>query len=506
MKYLKWISLLILIGLISLAFRSGSSIIDHPIIEDAYYTFSVTKNIANGNGISADGETPTNGFQPLYTFLIAPSFAIMNNDYFSIRIIFILSLLIYFSSAFLFASILSNSLNVAIGIEKRELFWLGFLVYIASVLMFINYLNGLETGLMLFGILVLIKYYQKINILKTINVFVLGIILGFLVLTRIDTVFLVIIISVSLLFRKELSLKIRFLYALFICIISFLISSPWWFYNFYHFGSIMPTSGQAQFGFELSMTRLFFLVDSVGQNLAPYTYTFDRFLHGWIGALLRLTIVSAFIILLWNTIKNIIQKNNINNIKLKRFVESITILIILSVVLSIWYFLFSTAGHFYLRYLAPLSIAGLLIFVLLLTLILKQRKILFNILITGMALLVLFVITFFHTGIFQNKSQFFKYQLQLVSNCVPKNEYVAAGQSGTLGFFRDKVVNMDGKVNNEVLKYKGRAIEYLEKKRIHWLCDWKFFTDLYLGKEPEKKGWRLVSKYGEFYLYHKSTE
>ncbi len=55
---------------ILLAFSSPAYIVKH-VSDDAYYYFNVARNIALGNGLSADGVTTTTGFHPLYCFLLA---------------------------------------------------------------------------------------------------------------------------------------------------------------------------------------------------------------------------------------------------------------------------------------------------------------------------------------------------------------------------------------------------------------------------------------------------
>ena len=40
--------------------------------DDAYYYFQIARNLADGGGVSFDGETPTNGFHPLWLVLLTP--------------------------------------------------------------------------------------------------------------------------------------------------------------------------------------------------------------------------------------------------------------------------------------------------------------------------------------------------------------------------------------------------------------------------------------------------
>jgi hypothetical protein len=93
-------------------------------------------------------------------------------------------------------------------------------------------------------------------------------------------------------------------------------------------------------------------------------------------------------------------------------------------------------------------------------------------------------------------------QLPLVCENVPDGELAAAGQSGTLGYFRDNVLNLDGKVNPEALQYRGRIWEYLRERNVRWFCDWESYVDTCLGEEPERHGWRVVDEREGFYLLH----
>jgi len=102
----------------------------------------------------------------------------------------------------------------------------------------------------------------------------------------------------------------------------------------------------------------------------------------------------------------------------------------------------------------------------------------------------------------RSPSPMYAAQLPLVQAYVPDREAVGAGQSGTLGYFRDGVVNLDGKVNPEALRYRGRIGEYLQERNVRWFCDWPEYAEAYLGDEPEQHGWQLVAESGGFELLH----
>ena len=71
-------------------------------------------------------------------------------------------------------------------------------------------------------------------------------------------------------------------------------------------------------------------------------------------------------------------------------------------------------------------------------------------------------------------------RLQLVEENVPYEDYVAAVGSGTLGYSRDRVVNLDGKVKSYIVQI--------------------------LGDGPEERGWRKVANRGGLDLYYREGE
>jgi hypothetical protein len=59
---------------------------------------------------------------------------------------------------------------------------------------------------------------------------------------------------------------------------------------------------------------------------------------------------------------------------------------------------------------------------------------------------------------------------------VPPQTWVGAIQTGTLGYFHDKTVNLDGKVNPDALQARlqeGGVISYVVRSGITYLADWE---------------------------------
>jgi hypothetical protein len=95
-------------------------------------------------------------------------------------------------------------------------------------------------------------------------------------------------------------------------------------------------------------------------------------------------------------------------------------------------------------------------------------------------------------------------QLAVVQEHVPAGAPVASGQTGTLGFFRENVVNLDGKVNPDALTNRDDIPGYLRRTGVVWFCDWTPLVNRYLGDPPAREGWQLVAQKGTFLLYHRS--
>jgi len=81
------VAVLVLAGA-SLALRPDSTVFMKPLSEDGYYSLAIARNIGAGLGITIDGATRTNGFQPLLTFIQAGLFALARgNDLLALRFV-----------------------------------------------------------------------------------------------------------------------------------------------------------------------------------------------------------------------------------------------------------------------------------------------------------------------------------------------------------------------------------------------------------------------------------
>src|SRR4051812_19740081 len=154
-------SIFLALALFSLVLRLQDSIFELPLTEDGYYLLSVSRNIALGNGITIDGHQWTNGFQPLFVFLLVPIYALFGSDlYASLRGVLTVHWLIHITTAILLGLIVKTSLRSQ-GEERSTVgFWITVFLWLASRYVLLNNYNGLETGCALLLYAVAGRLYQ----------------------------------------------------------------------------------------------------------------------------------------------------------------------------------------------------------------------------------------------------------------------------------------------------------------------------------------------------------
>jgi hypothetical protein len=86
------LSILILLSRSAFALLSDRLLFGGPFVEDAYYSLSVARHLAIGQGLTIDGVHATNGVQPLIMLLQSLCFVIADGDRFNgLRVCYALS-------------------------------------------------------------------------------------------------------------------------------------------------------------------------------------------------------------------------------------------------------------------------------------------------------------------------------------------------------------------------------------------------------------------------------
>jgi hypothetical protein len=507
----KLVIVVVVLVSLSLAFRSDTMLTDRPIKEDAFYTFTVARNLAMGNGITIDGTNPTDGFQPLFTFLITPVFmATLPDRYEPIRFIIVIQWIMFLATAYLLGCIARDALREQRGASKRAVFWWVASLYLTSAGVFVTCFNGMETGLLLFCYALSWRYYQVIPLNTARATVLFGVLLGLTVLARIDAALFVALLSFAQLLPADgLGMRRRFRRFLLMSGTAFLVTLPWWCYNVLYFDSLMPTSGRAELRWMLSFERMSQSIASISQGVMPGVYFSQYPFEGLHAVAFRLALGGLVAFSLWKARHRLMPAmdsvdKDIQGVA-RRSVHFGIVLLVASMLLVILYTLSSKAYWFYGRYFSPLFLISCTAVGVFLYDLSKRFPVVAKATLVGLAVPVLAAVYFLRVG--QFGSEYITEQLALVNAHVPHQSSVGAWQTGTLGYFRDCVVNLDGKVNYEALKSQHNLLQYVEQHKIEWVCDReRSFDRIATEQRMNAYGWQKFAREGQYVLYHRTYD
>lgn len=419
------------------------------IPDDSSYYLKIAKNFSEGSGFTFDGINATNGFQPLWQLLLIPFYCFIKTsaeNYLRIILIFQI-VLIFLSEILLFRSLLKFF---------KDKIVLIFVVFF-TLFVFFNSVNGMETSLMVFLISVLFTKIISLNIFcshNRFNEFKIGMLLGLLILSRLDLIFFAFSLMVFIFLTgnnhkenlsKIVNISIGFL-TLFV---------PYLFYNYISFGNIIPISGYLKSGFSNGG-----FIQKV-QEILRYRETYFALI--------------SIIFLGWFIYKNreLKQSNNYEYFlflavfSLSNFLLLLYLIFFLNWVIFYWYFIpfslfFSLFICIPINYIINFKIKwiGNLIYFSL---------IIFIVIFWGSKLYFKFDSDVSHENNWNDESYIAS---QWVKQNTNSSDVFAMKDAGHFGYFSERnTVNLDGLVNNfeyqEVLKDK-HLNDYLKNNKVKY--------------------------------------
>jgi hypothetical protein len=217
--------------------------------DDAYYYFGIAENIAKGNGPTFDGINKTSGFQPLWMLCLTPVFWFCPNALeTAVRIGLTVQAVFLFVAGALIVSVLSKifSWKAVLGVAVCYTF----LVFSFAV-------NGMETAAVVLTLAALFAYGFHAKVFSAegpslFKKFVFGVLLGLVMLARLDTVFLGAAIVAFCAWPALLSSARRLASlagAVTILAGASLVVAPYLLYNHVTLGAMSPISGALKSGF-----------------------------------------------------------------------------------------------------------------------------------------------------------------------------------------------------------------------------------------------------------------
>jgi hypothetical protein len=333
--------------------------------EDAYYGFAVARNVAAGNGITAGHGEPTNGFQPLWTFLLVPAFALAGSDRVALALIYLPSIALWLIAAWLFAGLIARHAESADA-------GLGSVIALPCLALFLGdvrltgyFFNGLETGCYAVGLLV---FWRWLEVERPLDehaspqlILAFGLLLGALLLVRNDAV---LVAPFLLLAGAHRGLGLRRIALA--AGIAGTVFSPWIIYNYELTGGIQPQSGAATMiragASLLDPLRLSSAVRAVLEQIAPPILPGIATLPTWCLAALAIVLCLGLTVV-WR-----------RETEAKLLARSAAPLLAGVMALVAYYTLFSRVISMYTRYFMPLRLVSLAAWSLLLLAVLRACR------------------------------------------------------------------------------------------------------------------------------------
>jgi hypothetical protein len=443
--------------------------------EDGYLMLTIARNLALGNGLSVeDGTTLTNGTQPLMTFVYAGLFWLVGGDkVWGVVLVQALGIAIAIVGAWLLYRVGIHLLRG--GPHAVELSAIAAGAWYVAPIGARYTQNCLETGAaavlpMAVGLYFLRNSPGPDHFWVLRRCMGLGALLGLAFWFRNDAVLLSGAVCLILLFsgvaRGSVGFGRRFVEAGSVGMTALLIASPWLTFNYVSFGHVVPVSGISEgaeipFGYNIAQLpsilaeqiSIVALIPESWETRPPVLVLTWLLVIAWCGGLY------------WQTRKTSPVRG-----------QWISVICVWALLVCGFYGLIYGAGYFMGRYLFPLSPWMALFTVGLAHRLwieagrpqprLAQVAVFSFVLLMSIGLDIRAHRRGMNNGHFQ--------AVTWIQSNVPENVWVAAPQTGTIGFFHDRTYNLDGKVSPPALqaRLKGRIFEYVLERPIKYLVDW----------------------------------
>ncbi len=480
------------------------------LYDDAFYAFKIAANIADGQGMTFDGVTPTNGFQPLYVFLLVPIFwasgANLTTPVYGA--LSLAALLTAFSAVLLF-----KLLRRYVG-QKAAL--VASVLWAFSPVVTRQAANGLETALALLLFAACVYFY--VNRIRPVDrpprkdFLIMGLLLGLAVLARVDAVLVALAILVDyLLLLRSRRAGVRALLDVGVGVAAgIILYGPWLLVSAIGTGSLLQDSGAATRFISVAYAPLFNIGQSEMLSTGPNaTFIWEHFMHALavlkaappvhvvfrgvekagiaLGARGAFQIVAHLVaVLLAGLFAYVIlwpQRRGP-----ARAIGELRFLLIVVVGLISAYSAYVFGLFFFTRYLYPVYFIACVYAAFLIEMLvgwLGRQAVVARSL--TVALLLVYACGFAYMAyaiVFRSSRMYYFYDAaQWVNEHTDREEKIGVFQGGMVGYFADrKVINLDGKVNRHALDAlrNHQLSAYLEREGIDVILDSSNVLDLFL--------------------------
>lgn len=447
------------------------------IPDDTYLSLTIARNIASGLG-PLYGAAYTNGFQPLWVFVLAPIFALIPHDPDRVlRVALVLLTLFETATIALVCGFVRRRGQSGLAATLVAGCW-AFNPYFVRIS-----LGGLESSLSTLAVcatLVQLDLIRQRDEDRAAPLAGLGVLLGLAFLARVDAVFLVPAVAAFLVpASRPHAPAIRRLARRWAIVGSAAaaVVAPWLLYSYVYTGDLYPVSGRA--------VRLIAIGNS---GVGPEgLWAFRRFL---IDTAFRIFLQShAWILAVLGVLLALVLALGIRRIReFATSLESLAPALVYGLLMFLAYPLHILSFWFFDRYYFPLTIP--LLFALGLTAAFLFRLPSLQEAAPAFAALAIAATVAFHLSrhetwrlLFSRDETTQGYRnigLWAARHFAPGTR-IGSSQTGALGYFAPmlSVVNLDGVVNRECFDslVERRNIDYIVRTRIEYVIGWKLNID-----------------------------
>lgn len=456
--------------------------------DDAYYYFTVARNLAAGHGITVDGVHWTSGFHPLWLLICGMAFWLAS-DRGAFGLIYLADFALWLWSSVLFVRYVA----IMAPMTRPWLPPVLAVAFLGEAQLSSAYFNGMDTGLYLTLCLVLLvlseRYLFSRPTASTGTAAAIGVLMGLVMLARNDGVFLCGVLIFSFIAVQRTWRSVVQGFAM-IAAASALVL-PWLIYCHWTAGYWMPQSGVATSLAIRGQFNALSYVSSIGASIVPiYFFKVQTAIAAYPAA-----VVSVFAMILSVCVVRL-GRNRTFRMQNSALL-TLYALMAACVVLLVYYPVESAATQFFTRYFSPLKIFCLIVFATILvrhcsSSMLGSRQLA----IVGVLLVMPVLSQFYWT--WRDFGQHYRSHMGYEAWQIVRSSYatdrsrIGVMESGRLGFlFPDRVVNLDGKMNSEALSalVQGRFVHYLREANLDYLMlrdyDVEFFDE-------RMNGWRQL--------------
>ena len=454
------------------------------VSEDGYLMLTIARNLALGNGLAiSDGEIPTNGTQPLMTLIEAACFKTVNGDkmrgLFLIVAVQVIVSLLTATALYLFTKRYFYKQNHASLVALlAAAFW-----YISpSSLMHSQ--NSLETGLSTLLILASLALYDACiprfrDGAAWIRSLWLGVLLGICFLARNDACLLIAaLLGVHLwIARRDGRLARGLTQAFTIGATSVVVASPWLWFNVTRFGHLVPVSGRAEAMNVAFAHNLWPAFVALLENITLFLRIPGTLQDVAATRAIAATIIVALVVIA-------IRRRAWLS---ETFSPGVAVLTVFVGALFVYYALLFGMPSFLGRYyFVAVSLFALVAAALVVAGFEKRWRLVPVPTLAGCVLLAIVCAAGLDLRIYaRGKMHDHAQVVAWVANHVDERTWVAAVQTGTLGFYHDRTINLDGKVDPQAFGYRSgdRIYQYVIERNVQYIVDWSGIAQW--AKRPE---------------------